>query len=139
MVRVVEDAEADRGPVAGRPSAAGAAVIPLLGSRSHVAVETAEAIDRTNPSMEDPRWSIVLGGVLREERRRQERTLADVADRAAISLPYLSEVERGRKEISSDLLAAVLTSLEVDLVTVLERAAGRVRSGGLGSAQLLAA
>ena len=82
--------------------------------------------------------------MLREERQRQGRTLADVADRAAVSLPYLSEVERGRKEISSDLLAAVITALEVDLATLLERAAGRARfggahSGGVGSARLLAA
>jgi hypothetical protein len=116
-----------------------AEVIPFQGSRSPGNVEGAEAHDDTNPSMHDPRWSEVLGAVLREERRRQQRTLADVAERAAVSLPYLSEVERGRKEISSDLLAAVITSLEVDLASVLERAAGQIRSGAVGSAQLLAA
>ena len=45
--------------------------------------------------------------MLRDERRRQGRTLADVAGRAGISAQYLSEVERGRKEASSEMLAAV--------------------------------
>lgn len=124
------------------PSRAGgdeAEVIPFRPRHAAGAVEAAEAHGDTNPSVDDPRWSEVLGDVLREERRRQQRTLADVAERAAVSLPYLSEVERGRKEISSDLLAAVITSLEVDLASVLERAAGQIRSGGVGSAQMLAA
>ncbi len=116
-----------------------AEVIPFRGSRSAAVGEAAEANDATYSSVDDPRWSEVLGAVLREERRRQQRTLADVAERAAVSLPYLSEVERGRKEISSDLLAAVITSLDVDLASVLERAAGQIRSGSVGSAQMLAA
>ena len=70
----------------------------------------------------------VLGDVLREERRRQERTLAEVAADAAVSLPYLSEVERGRKEVSSDLLDAIGTALELPLVEILERAAERLRT-----------
>ncbi len=116
-----------------------AEVIPFRPRPAAGAVEAAEADDDTNQSADEPLWSEVLGDVLREERRRQQRTLADVAERAAVSLPYLSEVERGCKEISSDLLAAVITSLEVDLATVLERAAGRIRSSGVGSAQMLAA
>jgi transcriptional regulator with XRE-family HTH domain len=49
----------------------------------------------------------VLGDVLRRTRRRQHRTLADVAAAARVSVPYLSEVERGRKEVSSEVLAAI--------------------------------
>jgi hypothetical protein len=71
----------------------------------------------------------VIGEVLRDERRRQERTLADVAGQAAVSLPYLSEIERGTTEVSSDLLHAVVRSLDLDLATVLERAASRLRVG----------
>ncbi|HET8930303.1 MAG TPA: helix-turn-helix transcriptional regulator, partial [Acidimicrobiales bacterium] len=103
-----------------RPGSERAEVLPFRGLRSAETVEPGSAHDHTNPSLDDPRWSVVLGDVLRDERRRQQRALADVAERAAVSLPYLSEVERGRKEISSDLLAAVITSLEVDLATVLE-------------------
>ena len=52
----------------------------------------------------------VYGAVLRRERRRQRRTLDDVASRAGVSLQYLSEIERGRKEASSEILAAVCAS-----------------------------
>lgn len=76
---------------------------------------------------ESPPLRDVIGEVLRDERLRQERTLADVADDAAVSLPYLSEVERGRKEVSSDLLDAIVRSLGIDLADVLERAADRLR------------
>lgn len=78
----------------------------------------------------------VIGEVLREERQRQDRTLADVADEAAVSLPYLSEVERGRKEISSDLLRAVHDALGLELDEVLERATRRLRVGSQGSGEL---
>ena len=70
----------------------------------------------------------VVGDVLRDERRQQERTLADVAAAAAVSLPYLSEIERGTKEVSSDLLAAVAGALDLTLVEVLERCVGRLRA-----------
>lgn len=69
----------------------------------------------------------VIGEVLREERHRQERTLAEVAEEAAVSLPYLSEVERGRKEVSSDLLDAIGTALDLPLVEILERSSDRLR------------
>lgn len=71
----------------------------------------------------------VIGDVLREERQRQGRTLADVAEEAVVSLPYLSEVERGRKEISSDLLRTVHDALGLELDEVLERATRRLRVG----------
>ncbi|MCB0966484.1 MAG: helix-turn-helix transcriptional regulator [Ilumatobacter sp.] len=83
----------------------------------------------------------VIGDVLREERLDQERTLADVADDAHVSLPYLSEVERGRKEVSSDLLAAICDALDLPLVEVLERSADRLRPqmrGGSGVLMLAA-
>lgn len=70
----------------------------------------------------------VIGEVLRDERHRQQRTLADVAEAAAVSLPYLSEVERGRKEISSDLLEAVSGALDLTLVDLLERSVDRLRA-----------
>ena len=71
----------------------------------------------------------VIGEVLRDERTRQERTLADVAEDAAVSIQYLSEVERGRKEVSSDLLAAMHGALGLELDEVLERATRRLHVG----------
>ncbi|MEM9134792.1 MAG: helix-turn-helix transcriptional regulator [Actinomycetota bacterium] len=68
----------------------------------------------------------VIGDVLREERRRQGRTLADVAEEAAVSLPYLSEIERGSKEVSSDVLHVVHTALGLELGEVLERSSRRL-------------
>lgn len=65
----------------------------------------------------------LIGDVLREERHRQGRTLADVAEAAAVSLPYLSEVERGRKDVSSELLGAMHEALGLELSDVLDRAA----------------
>ena len=89
----------------------------------------------------DPRLRDVIGEVLRDERTRQGRTLAAVADDAAVSLPYLSEVERGRKEVSSDLLAAIGDALDLPLVEILERSTDRLRGTGVGGsgARMLAA
>ncbi|ORB75755.1 transcriptional regulator ClgR [Mycobacterium scrofulaceum] len=73
----------------------------------------------------------VIGDVLREARMTQGRTLREVSDSARVSLGYLSEVERGRKEPSSELLNAICDALEVPLSSVLidagERMAGRER------------
>jgi transcriptional regulator with XRE-family HTH domain len=60
-----------------------------------------------------------LGDVLRRMRLDQGRTLADVARHARVSMPYLSELERGRKEASSEVLAAVCDALRVELADVL--------------------
>jgi len=61
----------------------------------------------------------LLGDVLRRHRQRQGRTLRDVAATARISLGYLSEIERGRKEASSELLASLCEALDVSLADVL--------------------
>ncbi|MGL5849768.1 MAG: helix-turn-helix domain-containing protein [Phycicoccus sp.] len=60
-----------------------------------------------------------LGEVLRETRQRQGRTLRDVAASASVSLGYLSELERGTKEASSELLCAVCDGLGLSLSDVL--------------------
>lgn len=61
----------------------------------------------------------VIGDELRRRRQDQGRTLRDVSAAAAVSLGYLSEVERGQKEASSELLAAICGALEVPLSDVL--------------------
>jgi transcriptional regulator with XRE-family HTH domain len=66
-----------------------------------------------------PLLRTVLGDVLRRTRREQGRTLTDVAGAAKVSMPYLSELERGRKEASSEVLAAVCDALRIELSDVL--------------------
>ena len=61
-----------------------------------------------------------LGEVLRERRRGQGRTLREVSAAAAVSLGYLSEVERGQKEASSELLGSICEALDVPLSRVLQ-------------------
>ena len=57
----------------------------------------------------------VVGDTLRGLRMRQRRTLREVSATARVSLGYLSEVERGQKEPSSELLAAICGALDVEL------------------------
>ncbi len=61
----------------------------------------------------------LLGDVLRARRVDQGLTLRDVSERARISLGYISEVERGQKEASSELLASLAQALEVPLSQVM--------------------
>lgn len=61
----------------------------------------------------------VIGDELRRRRQDQGRTLRDVSAAAAVSLGYLSEVERGQKEASSELLAAICGALDVPLSDIL--------------------
>ncbi|MBV8181160.1 MAG: helix-turn-helix transcriptional regulator [Mycobacterium sp.] len=64
----------------------------------------------------------VVGDVLRRARTKQGRTLREVSDDARVSLGYLSEVERGRKEASSELLSAICDALDVPLSELLVEA-----------------
>jgi transcriptional regulator with XRE-family HTH domain len=61
----------------------------------------------------------LIGDVLRRRRVAQGRTLREVSTAARVSLGYLSEVERGRKEASSELLAAICQALDLPLSEVL--------------------
>lgn len=63
----------------------------------------------------------LLGDALRETRQRQQRTLREVSEVAKVSLGYLSEVERGQKEASSELLASICHALGIRLSDVLRR------------------
>ncbi|MEV5875252.1 helix-turn-helix transcriptional regulator [Streptomyces sp. NPDC052101] len=74
----------------------------------------------------EPLWRDLVGEVLRRERRAQDRTLKDVADAARISLPYLSEIERGRKEASSEVLAAAAHALGLGLGDLLSLTHGEL-------------
>ncbi|MFJ8760592.1 helix-turn-helix domain-containing protein [Streptomyces cyaneofuscatus] len=89
----------------------------------------------------EPLWRDLVGDVLRRERLSQERTLKDVADAARISMAYLSEVERGRKEASSEVLAAAARALGLSLADVLALAQGELirLSGARSRTESLAA
>lgn len=76
----------------------------------------------------------LIGDALRAQRLRQNRTLREVSAAARVSLGYLSEVERGQKEASSELLAAICGALGVRLADLL-----RDVSDSLGAAEPAAA
>ena len=67
----------------------------------------------------DPLMRDLIGDLLRRTRTEQGRTLREVAEDSQVSLPYLSEIERGRKEASSEVLAAVYRSLGLSMADVL--------------------
>ncbi|MCG2620341.1 helix-turn-helix transcriptional regulator [Arthrobacter sp. I2-34] len=67
-----------------------------------------------------------IGDVLRDVRQRQGRTLREVSHSARVSLGYLSEVERGQKEASSELLSSICSALEVPLSLMLRQVSDRV-------------
>ncbi|UMG94369.1 helix-turn-helix domain-containing protein [Nocardioides sp. TF02-7] len=71
-------------------------------------------------------WREAAGETLREERHARGRTLSDVAERAGISVQYLSEVERGRKEPSSEVLSAVAGALGLRLAELTLRVSRRL-------------
>ena len=64
----------------------------------------------------EPLWRDVLGDRLRRIRHDRGERLADTADRAGVSPQYLSEMERGLKEPSSEMIAAVAGALEITLI-----------------------
>lgn len=68
----------------------------------------------------------VIGAELRRRRVGQGRTLLDVSSAARVSLGYLSEVERGRKEVSSECLAAICAALGIPLSGLLASVAVEV-------------
>jgi transcriptional regulator with XRE-family HTH domain len=67
-----------------------------------------------------------IGDVLRDARRQQGRTLREVSSMARVSLGYLSEVERGQKEASSELIASICGALEMPLSSVMREVTERV-------------
>ena len=92
---------------------------------------------RPRPGVRTPLLREVYGRLLRGLRTRQGRTLAEVAARAGISVAYLSEVERGLKEPSSEVLEAVCVALGSSITGLVGAAhrelrdlAGDVPTGG---------
>src|SRR5271170_1048833 len=76
---------------------------------------------------QEPLWREVLGQRLRTLRLDQQETLAQTAGRAGISPQYLSEIERGRKEPSSEMIAALAGALGTTLIGLTERVTDDLR------------
>src|SRR4249920_4220275 len=68
----------------------------------------------------------LMGDVLRQQRLDQGRTLRDVSAAARVSLGYISEIERGQKEASSECLAAICAALHVPLSVVMAEVSGEI-------------
>jgi transcriptional regulator with XRE-family HTH domain len=84
-----------------------------------------------------PLLRTILGEALRRTRLEQGRTLADVAKVARVSLPYLSELERGRKEASSEILAAICAALDIELQDLLARVESALVDDRASRAQII--
>jgi transcriptional regulator with XRE-family HTH domain len=67
-----------------------------------------------------------IGDVLRDLRLQKGRTLRQVASRASVALGYLSEVERGQKEASSEILASVAEALDVPISAIMREVGDRI-------------
>ena len=93
---------------------------PGLGPSTRIPA-TEDPIRQSASGHRAPLFREALGAVLRALRTDSGRTLRDVADAARVSPGYLSELERGRKEASSELLAAISGALFVSLGEVLIR------------------
>lgn len=87
-----------------------------MGEVIHIPFRASQPERSSDP---DPLWREVLGRRLRMTREAQGHRLVDVAERAGISPQYLSEIERGRKEPSSEMIAAVSGALGINLLRLL--------------------
>jgi transcriptional regulator with XRE-family HTH domain len=82
---------------------------------------------RATRKPQEPLWREVLGQRLRALRQDQRETLSQTATRAGISPQYLSEIERGRKEPSSEMIAALAGALGTTLTDLTEQVADDLR------------
>jgi DNA-binding XRE family transcriptional regulator len=74
----------------------------------------------------EPLWREALGRQVRAERASRGERIADVAERAGVSPQYLSEVERGRKDPSSEILSAVAGALDLTVGELARRASDQL-------------
>jgi DNA-binding XRE family transcriptional regulator len=79
------------------------------------------------PRPQEPLWREVLGQRIHVLRQRRQETLAETAGRAGLSPQYLSEIERGRKEPSSEMIAALAGALGTTLTALTEQVADDLR------------
>jgi transcriptional regulator with XRE-family HTH domain len=89
--------------------------------------ETGRIYPLRRPEAVEPLWRDMLGSRLRALRTGRDETLAQTADRAGISPQYLSEIERGRKEASSEMIAALAGALGVTVADLMTGTADDLR------------
>jgi len=76
----------------------------------------------------EPLWRHLLGDQLRRRRHENDETLTETAERAGVSPQYLSEVERGLKEPSSEMIAAIAGALDTSLIELTSSVAEELRT-----------
>ena len=86
------------------------------------------------PQPVEPLWREVTGQLLRDRRNHRGETLTETAGRAGVSTQYLSEIERGRKEPSSEVLSAVTGALDLTLLDLTVGVARRLSVASRGAA-----
>ncbi len=86
----------------------------------------------------EPLWREAVGEQLRVERRERGERIADVARRAGVSPQYLSEVERGCKDASSEMLSALCGALGLSVLQVTRRASAHLSPRARGPVCLAA-
>ena len=102
--------------------------VSINGVTRWMEVESAAPVQAV-PVVEEPKvvpLRQAIGEVLRDVRQRQGRTLREVSQKARVSLGYLSEVERGQKEASSELLAGICQALEIPMYQMLREVSDRM-------------
>lgn len=104
---------------------------PTVGDMSNVV--TLRNVERARDRRRRPErlWREAMGEVLREQRLDRDERIADVAGRAGVAPQYLSEIERGRKDPSSEILGAVAGALDLTVGEIAGRAATRLGRGAL--------
>jgi len=100
------------------------ATLQLLNPNSAIRSERARRRQRGGVLMVLVRQEI--GDVLRDFRLQKGRTLRQVASKASVALGYLSEVERGQKEASSEILASVADALDTPISTIMREVGDRL-------------
>ena len=121
--------EPEQGRVIDFATAAKSARVTAAKSARATAARAARAArtpERGADSTEPRLLRQIYGEILRDERRDQDRSLEDVARTVGMSKQYLSEVERGRKEASSEMLRSVCDALELPMEQLLARGIRRM-------------
>ncbi|MBV5267592.1 MAG: CinA family protein [Burkholderiaceae bacterium] len=110
------------GPGKAYGKSSGSVWLAIATKKEGIAIELSIAGDRATGRKAH------IGSALRQARISQGRTLRDVAKSARVSLGYLSEVERGQKEASSELLNSICQALELSLLTVISDVSIAIRA-----------
>lgn len=84
--------------------------------------------DRSSSPEPEPLWRDLLGDQLRRRRHDRGETLTATAEKAGVSPQYLSEVERGRKEPSSEMIAAIAGALDTSILELASAVAEELRA-----------